>query len=78
MACGFNFERIYGLLGKGFIEVHHVIPLADMDKVETNPKKDLIVLCSNCHRMVHRKHGVCLSLGELKAHLGKGAASCFK
>lgn len=69
MACGFNFEDAYGTLGKGFIEVHHVVPLADAGKSATNPSTDLIVLCANCHRMVHRQRGYCLSLDELKAHL---------
>lgn len=69
MACGFNFSRIYGAIGEGFVEVHHVIPLAEAGLSVTDPTTDLIVLCANCHRMVHRQSGVCLSLGELKAHL---------
>ncbi|RMA40889.1 hypothetical protein D9R08_17155 [Rhodophyticola porphyridii] len=69
MACGFNFERAYGSWGKGFIEVHHVVPLAEAGRSETNPATDLIVLCANCHRMVHRKRGVCLSLDELCAQI---------
>lgn len=70
MACGFNFGRAYGALGEGFIEVHHVVPIAEAGKTITDPATDLVVLCSNCHRMVHRKRSVCLSLDELKAHLG--------
>lgn len=69
MGCGFNFEKAYGDLGKGFIEVHHVVPLADAGKSITDPSTDLIVLCSNCHRMVHRKRSICLSLDELQGHL---------
>jgi 5-methylcytosine-specific restriction enzyme A len=69
MACGFNFERTYGEFGKGFIEVHHVVPLAEAGKTLTDPATDLIVLCANCHRMMHRQSGVCLSLDELKRHL---------
>lgn len=69
MACGFNFERTYGSWGKGFIEVHHVVPLSEAGRSETDPATDLIVLCANCHRMVHRKRGVCLSLDELRAQI---------
>jgi len=69
MACGFNFGKAYGPLGAGFIEVHHVVPLADVGKSVTDPATDLVVLCANCHRMVHREQGLCLSLDELKAHL---------
>lgn len=66
MACGFNYEDCYGEIGKGFIEVHHVVPLASAGVVKTNPETDLVVLCANCHRMVHRKKGVCLSIQKLK------------
>ena len=69
MGCNFSFEANYGALGEGFIEVHHAIPLADAGERATDPATDLVVLCANCHRMVHRHRGVCLSLDELKAHL---------
>ena len=69
MSCNFNFEEFYGEIGKGFIEVHHVVPLADAAKRETNPETDLLVLCANCHRMVHRRKGICLSLKEIKSHI---------
>lgn len=69
MACGFSFEEKYGGIGKGFAEVHHMIPLADFGVRETDPLRDLAVLCANCHRMVHRTKGTCLSLDELKDHL---------
>jgi len=29
-ACGFDFEAVYGALGKGFIHVHHLRPLAEV------------------------------------------------
>ena len=67
MACGFDFEETYGERGRNFIEVHHVKPLHDVNE-ETiiNPSTDLICLCSNCHRMVHRKRDSILSLEDLK------------
>ncbi len=69
MACGFNFGEYYGEIGKDFIEVHHVVPLSESGRTETNPATDLIVLCSNCHRIIHRQHGTCLSLDELRRHI---------
>ena len=69
MACGFNFGKSYGEIGKDFIEVHHVVPLSESGRTETNPETDLIVLCSNCHRIIHRRQGICLSLDELKRHI---------
>ena len=71
MACGFDFEKVYGERGKDYIEVHHVVPLADRDEiVDIDPAKDLIVVCANCHRMIHRKKNEIISLEELKAIIG--------
>lgn len=65
--CGFNFEEVYGSLGSGFIEVHHVKPLYSYEKeTEINPIEDLVCLCSNCHRMIHRKKGSVVAVEELQ------------
>jgi 5-methylcytosine-specific restriction protein A len=55
-ACNFNFETRYGKIGKEFIEAHHIVPISSLDKakIQLNPMKDFTVLCSNCHRMIHR------------------------
>ncbi|KQT34065.1 MrcB family domain-containing protein [Methylophilus sp. Leaf414] len=55
-ACGFNFESVYGDIGKGYIEAHHLEPISKLKgtKVSRDPKKDFAVLCSNCHRMIHK------------------------
>lgn len=67
MACGFDFEKTYGKRGRNYIEVHHIKPLySQNEKVEVNPETDLICLCSNCHRMIHRKKNTILTLYELK------------
>jgi predicted HNH restriction endonuclease len=53
-ACGFDFKNKYGQLGEGFIEAHHKKPLAYLgDKTEITIN-DLVAVCSNCHRMLHR------------------------
>ena len=53
--CGFNFAATYGdELGGGFIEVHHVTPLCELREGGTTRMNDLAVVCSNCHRMLHR------------------------
>ena len=51
--CGFDFALAYGELGEGFIECHHVLPLADSGERRTRVK-DLVLVCSNCHRILHR------------------------
>ena len=53
--CHFDFNAIYGAQGDGFIECHHNIPLYETTDERTTKLSDLSLLCSNCHRMVHRK-----------------------
>jgi hypothetical protein len=52
--CGFDFAEHYGALGRDFCEVHHTKPLATMNGVRRVPLSDLAIVCSNCHRMIHR------------------------
>lgn len=67
MACGFDFEKVYGERGRGFIEVHHLKPLFSRnEEIVVNPETDLVCLCSNCHRMIHRNHDNILSIEELR------------
>ncbi|MDB5013689.1 MAG: hypothetical protein JWQ25_1891 [Daejeonella sp.] len=71
--CKFNFADTYGEWGKGFGEVHHLVPVSEGNglKKTINAKTDLIVLCANCHRMVHRKKGITLTVEELTSKLSK-------
>jgi len=66
-----NFAKIYGKLGKGFIHVHHLKPIATRKgKTYTlDPKKDLIPVCPNCHAMLHRTDPP-MGLGELNKQMG--------
>lgn len=67
--CGFDFRDHYGNLGDGFCEVHHRVPLsAAILEVQTN-LEDLAVVCSNCHRMIHRG-GEVRELSAIRAALG--------
>ena len=53
--CGFDFEESYGELGKGFIHVHHIVPVSKIGpNYIIDPVKDLIPVCPNCHAMLHR------------------------
>ncbi len=55
--CGFDFEKAYGEIGKGFIEVHHSLPVSQMGIGHiVDPIKELFPLCPNCHAMIHRKN----------------------
>ena len=60
-------EKVYGQLGTEYIEVHHLRPVADAGGSHLiNPKTDLKPVCSNCHRMLHRRRPA-LSIDELIA-----------
>jgi predicted HNH restriction endonuclease len=60
--CGFNFSNFYGReIGDGFIEMHHIKPIFQYqgDNLVQTIKSailNIVPLCSNCHRMIHR-HG---------------------
>lgn len=51
--CNFDFLEIYGQLGVKFIECHHKIHLSTGERL--TEIEDLALVCSNCHRMLHRK-----------------------
>lgn len=56
LVCGCDFETTYGEIGKGFIHVHHVVPISSIGKeYELDVDKDLVPVCPNCHYMLHRK-----------------------
>jgi 5-methylcytosine-specific restriction protein A len=51
--CDFDFEATYGNVGRRYIEAHHINLLAEGGQVETT-LDDLLAVCANCHRMLHR------------------------
>ena len=53
--CGFSFIKAYGEIGKGFIEAHHIFPIAELTSETETSIKDIVFVCSNCHRMLHRR-----------------------
>lgn len=59
-SCTFNFADFFGeKIGSNFIEIHHVKPIFQYEGWEIiqtlqNALQNLMPLCSNCHRMIHR------------------------
>lgn len=54
--CNFNFADKFGKMGEGFIHVHHLKPLSQIDgKYQLDPIRDLVPVCPNCHAMLHKK-----------------------
>lgn len=65
--CGVNFSSEYGSIGKDFIHVHHIIPLATIkERYVVDPINDLVPVCPNCHSMLHITDPP-MSLEKLKA-----------
>jgi predicted Mrr-cat superfamily restriction endonuclease len=51
--CGFDFETVYGPIGRGYAHVHHLDPLGERAGNQLTTLDDLIVVCANCHAMIH-------------------------
>ncbi|MBG9817565.1 HNH endonuclease [Bacillus safensis] len=68
--CGFDFYETYGEIGEDFIEGHHTIPLSEMDEGHSTKVEDIAIVCSNCHRMLHRRRPW-LSKDQLKLLIEK-------
>lgn len=67
VVCGFDFETVYGVIGKGFIHIHHLKELSEIkEEYELDYKNDLVPVCPNCHSMLHRKSPA-LTIEELKS-----------
>jgi len=64
-ACEFDFAARYGTRGQDYIECHHRVPLSQSGVTKTRIQ-DFVLLCSNCHRMIHRRRPW-LSFEELVA-----------
>jgi 5-methylcytosine-specific restriction protein A len=55
--CNFDFQQAYGEVGKEFIHVHHLNPVADhSEEYQLDPINDLIPVCPNCHAIIHRRY----------------------
>jgi hypothetical protein len=51
-ACEMSFLSTYGDPAKNVIHVHHLEPLRRGNR-RTDPRKDLVPICPNCHAVVH-------------------------
>lgn len=53
--CGFDFNEKYGEIGEDFIEGHHIVPVSELKEGDLTKVDDIVLVCSNCHSMLHRK-----------------------
>ena len=66
--CGFDFNEFYGAdLARDYVEVHHTLPVSEVNGGVVNPETDLVPVCSNCHSMAHRERSRIVPIDELRA-----------
>lgn len=63
--CTFDFKKTYGEIGEGFCEVHHLKQLSKADGIVETELEDLAVVCSNCHRIIHKQNPM-LTIEQLR------------
>lgn len=63
--CRFDFKERYGDYGADFIEAHHIKPISARNKNEPTKVEEIVLLCSNCHSIVHLKQPW-LSIQQIK------------
>lgn len=68
--CDFDYSVKYGTLGEGYIEGHHIIPVSELNENSTTKVEDIILVCADCHRMLHRRRPW-ISKDELKQILSQ-------
>lgn len=72
-ACGFDFGKTYGNIANGFIHVHHLTQLADInEEYHVDPINDLVPVCANCHSVIHLTKPA-MTIEELKKLLEKSS-----
>lgn len=69
--CGFSFGAVYGEVAEGYIHVHHLRPLSEIDgEYVVDPAADLRPVCPNCHAVIHRRIPA-FSIEEVRAFLSQ-------
>jgi hypothetical protein len=68
--CRNDFKRVLGGRGICVLHVHHVKQLSARDRPKRTKLKDLVVVCANCHMLLHFvDRGRPLSPSDLRARL---------
>ena len=70
--CDLEMSATYGEIAEGFIHIHHVVPLSELDAPRAPDPRDLVPLCPNCHAVVH----LCkppLTIAELRERIQAAA-----
>lgn len=69
--CEFDFRSVYGEIGRGFVHVHHIVPISLIGhEYVLDPIADLRPVCPNCHAMLHKRRPP-YSVAELRSMLSE-------
>ena len=72
--CNFDFGVVWGELMNGFIHVHHLKPLSEIqEEYFVDPVNDLRPVCPNCHAVIHSRRPA-LSIEEARVLLNRGVS----
>lgn len=69
--CDFSFADAYGGIGADFIEIHHLIPLSAKKGPRQTAPLDVLLVCANCHRMLHRNGAKPLPPARLRREVNR-------
>ena len=67
--CEMMFREVYGDIGNAFAEAHHIIPLNRLANTVEASLSDLVTVCANCHRMLHKLDGAEEDMAKLRRML---------
>lgn len=79
--CGFNFPLFYGeIYGKDCIEIHHIKPIFQyqddtLDQSIERALQNLLPVCPNCHRIIHKNRIGSEQLDSFKTEITKWNSS---
>lgn len=60
--CGFNKDRKFAPVSDAAIECHHKTPLSQLLPGQNTTLSELMLVCANCHRMLHHPEGNFVSI----------------
>lgn len=69
VACRQDFRQVAGGLGRRCLVVHHTKQLSDTDQPEERLLSDLVVVCANCHMLIHSNSQKALTVSQVRSKL---------
>lgn len=82
--CGFEFKSFYGpRFGGSCIEIHHIKPIfsysnENVQKSIEEALRNLLPVCPNCHRVIHKQHITADSLQAFKTDILEQGSPYYK